>query len=72
MSDFRIRFLFCLALIILLGGCKPDGFDDNPSVEAPEDIPQDKPAYEILTDDTYSFKLRKGFLRRRGQYCMGG
>ena len=35
MSDFRIRFLFCLALIILLGGCKPDGFDDNPSVEAP-------------------------------------
>ena len=56
MSDFRIRFLFCLALIILLGGCKPDGFDDNPSVEVPEDIPQDKPAYEILTDDTYSFK----------------
>lgn len=32
------------------------GFDDNPSVEVPEDIPQDKPAYEILTDDTYSFK----------------
>ena len=50
MNTFRFRFIIYVTLAIILAGCKPSGLDDTPIVE---DIPEDKPAYEILSDDLF-------------------
>lgn len=53
MNTFRFRFIIYVALAIILAGCKPSGLDDTPIVE---DIPEDKPAYEALSDEKYCCK----------------
>ena len=53
MNDFRSRFIFCIISLAFLVGCHSDVFEDVPVVD---DVPEVKPAFEILSDNKYCFE----------------